>query len=200
MKILAGLGNPGSRYAQTRHNLGFMVLDRLAEVHSSEFRKDRFEAQVARARIGGAEVLLVKPQTYMNLSGEAVAPIARWHGIEPADVLAVCDDVSLEEGRMRFRRSGGDGGHKGLASLAKCFGSDAFPRMRIGVGQPPGISSEDWVLRRLTPDEVGRFAVLAASASEAAADWVGIGTEACMNRYNAPGRQDPGPELSEEGR
>jgi PTH1 family peptidyl-tRNA hydrolase len=163
MKMVAGLGNPGARYERTRHNLGFRVVDRRA--------------------------VLVKPQTWMNLSGRAVAALARWYRIEPESVLVVCDDIALPEGRLRVRRGGSDGGHKGLASVLREMGTTDVPRLRVGVGAPVG-AAEDWVLAALDAGAEERLEAAAGRAAEAVETWLEEGIEACMNRTNAA--PDPG--------
>ncbi len=183
MKLVAGLGNPTSRYARTRHNLGFWVVDRLAGEADASFKRSRFEALESRITPGGVTVVLVKPQTYMNLSGEAVAPLARWYGLGPGSVLVVCDEMDLPAGRLRIRRKGSAGGHKGLQSVLERMGTQEVPRLRIGVDRPRG-NAEAWVLASLDEAESIRFGAAADRAAEAVKTWVREGIEACMNRYN----------------
>lgn len=184
MILVAGLGNPGRRYARTRHNLGFWVADVLARRASTPFAKGRFEAETADWRLGGRRGLLVKPQTWMNLSGDAVGPLARWHKIPPRDVLVVCDDIDLPAGRLRARRAGGSGGHKGLASVLEALGTEEVPRLKIGVDRPEG-PAEAWVLAPLSDEETEPLEAAAARAADAVETWATEGIEACMNRYNA---------------
>ncbi|MCU0722352.1 MAG: aminoacyl-tRNA hydrolase [Planctomycetes bacterium] len=184
MKMVAGLGNPGARYERTRHNVGFRVADRLAEAGGARFGPGPAEALVARREAGDERVVLVKPQTWMNLSGRAVAPLARWYRIEADALLVVCDDLALPEGRLRFRRGGSDGGHKGLASVLEAMGTRDVARLRVGVGAPAG-AAEDWVLAPFAAAEEERFRAAEARAAEAVETWIREGIEACMNRYNA---------------
>jgi len=139
MKMVVGLGNPGREYQHTRHNAGFDVLDELARRHGGEFRGSlRFKAETAEVRIGAVNVLLVKPTTFMNASGEAVGPLMRKRGITAVDLVVVVDDVDLELGRLRIRGKGSPGGHNGLKSIEAALGSDEYARVRVGVGRPKG--------------------------------------------------------------
>lgn len=145
--IIVGLGNPGDKYTHTRHNAGFMALAYISERLGVRVNRAKFRSLYARAEIAGAEVLLLAPQTYMNLSGEAVRECASFYRIPPENIIIISDDISLDVGRLRVRRSGSDGGHKGLYSIIYQLGSDAFPRLRVGVGAPPpGRDTADWVL------------------------------------------------------
>ncbi|MBE6989859.1 MAG: aminoacyl-tRNA hydrolase [Ruminococcaceae bacterium] len=148
--LVVGLGNPGSKYESTRHNMGFLAVDKLAELEHFKFNKLRFKAWTAEARLGGERVLVMKPQTYMNLSGEAVGQAARFYKIPPERVLVISDDVSLPAGRLRIRGSGSAGGHNGLKSIIAHLGSDAFPRIKVGVGMPDNADYDlaDWVTGR----------------------------------------------------
>ena len=182
MKVVVGIGNPGSRYAATRHNLGFRVVDRLAERHGIAVTRRRFDALVGEGAVGASRVLLVKPQTFVNLTGSAVAPLLRWHKCSIGDILVVTDDLNLELGRLRVRSQGSHGGHNGLRSLIECLGTEAFSRVRIGIGQ--GRDAVGHVLCRFGPDEEP----LAESAADKAADAVGVwldrGINAAMDAFN----------------
>src|ERR1041385_4126537 len=138
MKLIVGLGNPGPEYANTRHNAGFMALDRLARKHGLWGAKTRFHAGVIEGSIAGQKVMLMQPMTYMNRSGLAVGEAARFHRLEPADVMVVVDDFALPLGSIRLRPSGSHGGHNGLADVQRALGTDGYPRLRIGVGAPEG--------------------------------------------------------------
>ena len=153
--LLVGLGNPGAEYTVTRHNAGFLFMDYLAAALGTTVTRARFKALVGEASIGGARVLLMKPQTYMNLSGEAVREAAAFYHIAPDRVIVVCDDVTLDVGRMRVRGKGSDGGHNGIKSLIKELGTDAFSRVRVGVGKKPhpDFDLADWVLSAFTEKE-----------------------------------------------
>ncbi|MHC4600041.1 MAG: aminoacyl-tRNA hydrolase [Planctomycetota bacterium] len=184
MKLVAGLGNPGARYARTRHNLGFRVADRLAERASVAFGPDRAEAWTARLRWGEEAVIVVKPQTFMNLSGGAVEPLARWYRIEPDSILVVCDDLDLPQGRIRIRRGGGDGGHRGLASVLNALGTEAVPRLRIGI-ERSAMDPEAWVLAPMEGEEMAFFDDAVESAADAVETWATDGIETSMNRFNS---------------
>lgn len=153
MKIVVGLGNPGREYSATRHNVGFIAVDVLAGRWGADGWRDRFDALVAEYR-GAETVLLVKPQTYMNLSGRAVAALKNWYKLSPADIIVVYDDVDLPAGKLRLRPGGGAGGHRGIESLLEHLGTDAFARVRIGVGRPPAfMETADYVLGRFSAQE-----------------------------------------------
>jgi PTH1 family peptidyl-tRNA hydrolase len=183
--VVVGLGNPGRRYARTRHNAGFRVLDRLAERWSVVVSRPAHHALVGDARRGGERVLLVKPQTYMNASGDAVASLRRFYRFAAAELIAVHDDVDLDVGRVRVRTDGRPGGNRGVASLIEQLGTPEFARVKVGVGRPPvGRVATDWVLGTPLPDEDARLA----AAEERAADAVELildhGTAQAMNRIN----------------
>ena len=152
--LVVGLGNPGMGYVFTRHNAGFLAMDFLAEKLGVELKQSKFKSLTTAAAIGGRRVLLMKPQTYMNNSGEAVRAAADFYHIPPENILVISDDAAQEPGRMRVRRSGSDGGQKGLRSIIEHLGTDAFPRIRIGVGQKPRADYDmaDWVLGKI-PEE-----------------------------------------------
>jgi PTH1 family peptidyl-tRNA hydrolase len=153
--IVAGLGNPGTRYAGTRHDLGFMLADRLARELSVSWRKERGAEVAGPARLPGADepLLLVKPIEYMNLSGPPLQSLLGREHVPPSRLLVACDDINLPLGRLRLRPSGSAGGHNGLSSIIGCIGTE-FPRLRLGVGkEPPGVDRADWVLSRFKPEE-----------------------------------------------
>jgi len=185
MKIIVGLGNPGLRYRRARHNCGFMVVGALARHRHLGFRRGRHQCTRAEGEIGKERILLVRPQTYMNLSGRSVAPILRRSGCSPEDLMVVCDDVNLDLGRLRLRRGGSAGGHKGLESIINQLGGRDFPRLRLGVGQPPEwMGMMDYVLSPFPRGErpiVDRMVELAVQALET---WVYHGIEEAMNRFN----------------
>jgi PTH1 family peptidyl-tRNA hydrolase len=186
MKAIVGLGNPGSEYAGTRHNIGFDVVDEVARRWNIRLRPWKSVADVAVAT--GRGVVLVRPTTYMNLSGDAVQRVAAFHKVEPADILIVVDEVQLPVGRLRIRRSGSAGGHNGLKSVIQQVG-DQFPRLRIGVGR----GDQQWdladhVLSRFHRDERDTVAEAVQRAADAVETFVADGIEAAMNRFNADGR------------
>ena len=184
MKVVVGVGNPGRRYEQTRHSLGAMVVDRLSVDHGIEVKRRRFDALVGQGQIGSERALLVKPQTYVNLSGRAVAPLLRWHRCPIEDLLVICDDLSLELGRLRLRRKGSSGGHKGLQSIAESLGTDHFPRLRIGIGRGQGADAVSRVLGRFTDEERAAIGPAIAAAADAARLWLEQGIDAAMNQFN----------------
>ncbi len=186
MKMIAGLGNPGQEYASTRHNIGFMVIDRLARELGVTVEKKKFKALFGQGQIGSEKVLLVKPQTYMNLSGEAVSALLRWHKLGPADLIVVFDDMDLPPGKLRIRQSGGAGGHRGMDSIIMSLGTEGFARLRIGVGKPPdpGFSGTGYVLSRLAGDDVKVYEESINLAAEALHCLVSAGLESAMNEYN----------------
>ena len=153
--IIAGLGNPGKDYANTRHNAGFLAIDYIAEKKGIKIDRAKFNALTAVVDIGGVGVLLMKPQTYMNNSGTAVGEAARFYKIEPQNIIVISDDVNLDVGRVRVRKSGSAGGQKGLNDIIEHMGTDNIPRIRIGVGKKPhpDYDIKDWVLSNFVPSE-----------------------------------------------
>jgi PTH1 family peptidyl-tRNA hydrolase len=185
--LVVGLGNPGAQYERTRHNAGFAVLGRLAARHGARFRRSWLGArgETAQIQLGGTAVTLLRPLTFMNLSGEAVRPLLRREGLAPEDILLVYDDMDLPPGRLRLRAGGGSGGHRGVASVISAAGSEAVGRVRVGIGRPaPGVDAAEYVLSVIPPD--GRAAW--EQALERAADAVEVvcrdGLEAAMARFN----------------
>ncbi|MCR5665093.1 MAG: aminoacyl-tRNA hydrolase [Oscillospiraceae bacterium] len=184
--LVVGLGNPGPRYEGTRHNVGFLTLDALARALSVRVDRLRFRALTGRASVGGQDVLLMKPQTYMNLSGEAVSQAARFYKLPPERVIVVSDEVSLPLGKLRVRPKGSAGGHNGLKSVIACLGSDQFPRVRLGVGSPPvpDYDLADWVLSVLRNRDAEEIAEAAERAAQAVLCIIEEGPERAMNRFN----------------
>lgn len=154
--IIAGLGNPGSEYERTRHNAGFMALDKLAEKTGANVKYSKYKALTDTVTIDGHTVLLMKPQTYMNKSGEAVSEAAKFYQIPPERIIVISDDISIAPGRMRLRMSGSAGGQKGLANIIEHLGTDAFPRIKIGVGEKPSRDYDlaAWVLGRFSEEDM----------------------------------------------
>lgn len=185
MKLVAGLGNPGRAYDATRHNVGFEVLDLLGRRHGLAFGASRASAVEAKWRVGDDLVLLVKPLTFMNLSGEAVAALCRYYRIEIADVLIVCDDVNLPVGRLRARASGSEGGHNGLRSVAEHLGTTAYARLRIGVGRGDTRRElADHVLAQFAPEELAGMQDAVARSADAVESWVVHGLGPVMSTFN----------------
>lgn len=186
VKLIVGLGNPGTQYVRTRHNLGFVAVDRLAEQLGVAFSKEKHDGLVAEATEGGIRVLLVKPMTFMNRSGDCVAALARNKVFDPADILVAVDEVALPLGRIRVRAGGSAGGHNGLKSLIERLGSPDFARVRMGVGaKEAGRDLADHVLSRFRPEEWPLAEAAADRAADAMRCWVARGIEETMNRYNA---------------
>jgi len=185
--VVAGLGNPGARYEETRHNLGFRVLDRLAErLLASPWRNTPTHHE-ASASLGGRALLLVRPTTYMNRSGEAVAPLLEGLGLGPGVLLVLHDDIDLPFGLLRIRPGGGHGGHNGIRSIIDCTGSADFARVKLGVGRPPdGVSAPDHVLAPFGAEEAKALPEFVERATEAALAVIEEGAARAMNRFNAP--------------
>ena len=184
MKAVLGIGNPGKSYAQTRHNIGFMVADALAERAGESFRS-RFESHVADARLAQERVLLIKPQTYVNESGRALRQALDWHGLDRQDILIVVDDFNLDLGALRARRGGSSGGHRGLESIARHLGTTEFARLRVGIGSPGHRDGRDFVLDTFDVSERDAVRDAVVRAADAAVTWVRDGIEACMNAFNS---------------
>jgi len=185
VKLIVGLGNPGPKYAGTRHNVGFDAVDLLARRHGAEWAAapKGAEALVANWRMGGA--IFAKPLTFMNLSGAAVVPLLQFYKIEPVDLLVVFDEVQLETGRIRIRPSGSAGGHNGLKSVIGSLGTDAVPRLRIGVGRGDQRRDlADHVLAKFDADERSVIEDAIVRAADAAEMFIAEGSSAAMNRYN----------------
>jgi PTH1 family peptidyl-tRNA hydrolase len=183
--VVVGLGNPGLSYARSRHNVGFRVVDVLAERHGMRFSGRQYKSQVAEGRIGGADVLLMKPQTYMNLCGEAVGRARRALGLEPQQFIVVYDDLDLPVGRVRVRQDGSAGGHHGVESILEALGSKAFPRVRVGVGRPASKSGNvDYLLDAMTREETETLADAVARSADAVEVVLAEGPLAAMNRFN----------------
>lgn len=152
--LIAGLGNPGSRYARNRHNIGFQAVEALAQHARLEFSRSEHKAQTAHGVLAGRRVILAKPQTWMNESGKALAPLSRFYKVPPEAMLVVYDDLDIPLGTLRFRESGSSGGHRGVESIAQHLGSQAFPRLRLGIGRPPGrMDPAAFVLQDFSADE-----------------------------------------------
>ena len=184
--IVAFLGNPGLKYAGTRHNAGFMTADALCKKKNFAVNKARFQALTAQVDLGGERVLLMKPQTYMNLSGQAVSQAARFYKIPPEHVLVVSDEVSLPIGKLRIRVKGSAGGHNGLKNIIEQLGTENFPRIRLGVGAPPhpDYDMADWVLSVFRNEDAAEMEKAAARAAEAVECYIEKGPDKAMNLYN----------------
>lgn len=183
MYLLVGLGNPGARYARTRHNVGFMVIDSLSGKARIPVRRSEYHALVGRGDISGREVILAKPQTFMNESGIAVGLLARRYGVHPSHLLVVVDDMDLPPGRLRIRPAGSSGGQRGMKSIIAALGTDEFPRLRVGIGRPAA-EAVDHVLSGFGTERA-RIEQAIAAAADAAVCFVEEGIDSAMNRYNS---------------
>lgn len=189
MFLIVGLGNPGQEYARTRHNAGWFVLDELARRHEIQLTKRNADARVGSGMIGTERVLLLKPQTFMNLSGRAVSGVARYHHIEAPQILVVGDDLNLPLGKLRLRAGGSDGGHNGLKSVAQMLNTTQYPRLRFGVGEPPREERQErgtanYVLKAFGPDEWPLVESETARAADCIELWAREGIQAAMTRFN----------------
>ncbi len=185
--MIVGLGNPGPRYARNRHNVGFQILDAFAEAHHLTFDKRQFKALIAQGHVDGRRVLLVKPQTFMNLSGEAVQPLVHYYKVDLADLMVVFDDMDLPLGTLRLRPFGGAGGHNGMKSIIQRLGSQQFPRLRVGIGRPPGrMDPAAYVLQDFSEEEEAIMVQVRDRAVRALETWLSQGIDAAMNQFNRP--------------
>jgi PTH1 family peptidyl-tRNA hydrolase len=187
ISLIVGLGNPGRRYANTRHNIGFMVVDWLAVHLAAPVWRAERRAEVTRCRLEGKDLVLAKPQTFMNASGEAVQGLAAWYHLPPAAILVITDDLDLPFGRLRLRPGGSAGGHNGLKSIIAHLGTADFPRLRLGIGRPEAGETIDWVLSPFDRDAEQDLPRLCAIAGTMVLDAVTLGVHAAMNRYNGRG-------------
>ena len=181
-----GLGNPGREYERTRHNAGFRAIDLLAEKLGCKIDKAKFQGLYGQVNYNGVKLFLLKPQTFMNLSGDAVAQAAKFYKIPPERVIVVSDEISLPIGKLRIRTKGSAGGHNGLKDIIAKLGTDAFPRIRIGVGAPPhpDYDMADWVLSSFKNQDAEDMLAAAARAAQAAQCYITQGAERAMNRFN----------------
>lgn len=187
MKFVFGLGNPGSKYAGTRHNVGFDVIAEMARRFGAEKPQLRYDAEVQDIQVHGQKVKLVAPLTFMNLSGAAVGQFLRFHRPEPGDVVVICDDMNLPVGRIRWRPSGSAGGQKGLKDIIEKTGTQEIPRLRIGIGRPAGkMDVTSWVLGRFRPDEKEDVEHAVLRAADSVEKWVKDGIELTMTEFNRP--------------
>lgn len=184
--IIAGLGNPGTKYEDTRHNCGFMAVETLADLHGTELKRLKFKSLTAEAEVGGRRCLLMKPTTFMNNSGDAVGEAAEFYKLPPENVLIIYDDIALDVGRLRIRAKGSDGGHNGMKSIILRLNSDNFPRIRVGVGKKPHPDYDlaDWVLSRFTKEEGEKLEPALNNAAKSAELIAAGKIVEAMNLYN----------------
>ena len=193
MKVVAGLGNPGRKYQETRHNVGFEVLAELAKRFSGAAPKRQFEADVGEILVGSERVLLVAPQTFMNLSGRSVRQVLDFYKLPVDDLLVICDDINLPLARIRLRKSGTSGGQKGLQNIIQQLGTEQVSRLRLGVDAPPaGLDAADFVLSRFGKRDRELLDPAIWQAMDAVEVWVRQGIDAAMNRFNGAGGGDGG--------
>lgn len=185
MYLIVGLGNPKKRYSDTRHNLGFQVVEALSRRLKSSVPVTRHRSLLAEADYSGKKLLLAQPLTYMNRSGLAVYEIIRNYRLEPAWIMVICDDLDLPPGTIRLRKKGGGAGHRGVQSIIDALGTEEFPRLRIGIGRPPpGVEASDYVLQPLEGEDRELIEPALERAAEAVLVFVGEGLETAMNNYN----------------
>jgi peptidyl-tRNA hydrolase, PTH1 family len=187
MKVVVGLGNPGPRYDQTRHNVGFRVLDELAVRLGAGKPRLRFDAQLAEGVLASEKVFLAAPQTYMNESGRSIRQLIDFFNLPLSDLLIVCDDFNLDLARLRMRPGGSAGGQKGLADIIRKLATEEFGRLRIGIGKPPDqMDAADFVLSKFRRNEIKRMDEAILQAAEGVEIWIQYGLDRAMNRVNAP--------------
>lgn len=193
MYIIAGLGNPGKKYDGTRHNVGFDVIDELAERHKISVLTLKHKSVIGKGMIGAEKVVLMKPLTYMNLSGESIRPVIEYYKASAQEeLIVISDDISLEPGQLRVRKKGSAGGHNGLKNIISQLGSDVFKRVRIGVGEKPkGYDLADYVLGHFTSGERRDVEDAIKKAADAIELMIREGADAAMNRYNKKGKEEP---------
>jgi PTH1 family peptidyl-tRNA hydrolase len=183
--MIIGLGNPGPAYRHTRHNFGFLALDELADALNIQVKRLKFKAMLGEGRFGDRKVVLVKPMTFMNESGRAVAPLLRYFKLPLSNILVIHDDLDLPLGTLRLRPSGGTSGQRGMASIITQLGTQEFPRMRLGIGRPPGqMDPVDYVLKDFLPSEHELVKIVLQTAVEASQNFINEGLTITMNKYN----------------
>lgn len=185
MYIIVGLGNPGDKYEKTRHNVGFNVIDILAKEYGISVSKIKHKALIGEGRVGSEKVLLVKPQTYMNLSGETLIDIYNYYKVDMENIIVIYDDIDLDVGKIRIRKKGSGGTHNGMRSIIKCLGANDFPRVRVGVSKPkPGQDLADFVLSRFRKEESDDVELGLEKAAKAVDVMIRDNIDLAMNKYN----------------
>lgn len=191
MYLIAGLGNPTREYEKTRHNVGFEAIDILADKAGTTVAEKKHKALYGKGFLGGQKVILAKPQTYMNLSGESIREIADFYKIEPENIIILCDDINLPEGQLRIRLKGSAGGHNGLKNIISHLGTQEFPRIRIGVGEKPrGMDLADYVLGRFPKEQQALMEQAYHDAADAACMMIEEGADAAMNHFNRRNKEN----------
>lgn len=185
MFVIIGLGNPGKKYNYTRHNVGFDVIDYLSKKHDIPVERIRHKALIGEGRIKGQKVMLVKPQTFMNLSGEALMKIVDYYKANNDKIMVIYDDIDTAVGKIRIRKKGSGGSHNGMRNIIYLWKNQDFPRVRVGIGQPkPGYDLADYVLGKFSKEEVDVIAPVIVKSAEAIEAWIEHGVEYAMNKYN----------------
>lgn len=191
MYLIAGLGNPTREYDKTRHNVGFEAIDVLADKAGTTVTERKHKALYGKGVLGGQKVILAKPQTYMNLSGESIREIADFYKIEPQHIIIICDDINLSEGQLRIRLKGSAGGHNGLKNIISHLGTQEFPRIRVGVGEKPrGMDLADYVLGRFPKEQQAVMEQAYCDAADAACMMLEYGAESAMNHFNRKNKEN----------
>ena len=190
MKAIIGLGNPGMKYAGTRHNIGFDAVTAIADKYNLSINNKKFKGVYADGHIAGEKVLLVQPQTFMNLSGECVREVVDFYKLNPDEIIIICDDINLDVGRLRIRKKGSAGGHNGLKNIIAHLGTEEFPRIRVGVGEKTeGWDLADYVLARFDKDSEPVIREALANVVGAVETWISEGIDAAMNRFNVSAKK-----------
>lgn len=184
MKIIVGLGNPGTRYENTRHNVGFLTLDVLANKFNCSFERENFKGKIAETRYNGEKIILLKPQTFMNLSGEAVVEILNFYKAEMEDVLIIYDDMDLPNGALKFKTSGSGGGHNGMNNIISLTGTNKIPRLKIGIDRPFFNNSADYVLQMLNGETLAEMVGNCKKAADGVICWIEEGISKASNEFN----------------
>lgn len=184
MKMVVGLGNPGSKYLRTRHNIGFLAVERVAAIHGGDAWRERFDGLTSEIRTGDEKVVLLKPMQYMNRSGGPVRKAADFFKLQPEQLLIVCDDFSLPVGKLRLRPNGSSGGQNGLKDIFASMGTDGIARLRIGIGSPEGRDAADYVLSEFSAAERSVIGDAVIDAERAVDRWIRLGIAAAMNEFN----------------
>lgn len=185
MIVIVGLGNPGGKYSLTRHNVGFDVIDLVSKKLDIKVNKVKFKALIGEGTWGGQRIVLVKPSTYMNLSGESIRPLMDFYKLDPRDLMVVLDDIDIEFGTLRIKKKGSAGTHNGLKSIISHIGTDQFPRLKIGIGQkPPSYDLADFVLSKFSKSERIIIDEAIANAADAIDEFIIRGIDSAMNKYN----------------
>jgi PTH1 family peptidyl-tRNA hydrolase len=190
IRVIIGLGNPGKEYADTRHNVGFKTVDLLAEKLAVEFTQKKFSSIFGQTEFEGKKLILLKPQEYMNRSGQAVSAIKGFYKIEDSDLMVVTDDMAIEPGVIRVRAQGSAGGHNGLKDIIQKLGSDQFPRLRIGIGKSDLPDSKDYVLGKISPNHGQLLQDAIENASQALICWLRENIDSVMNRFNVKNNEE----------